>query len=182
MARLLRTLLPSILVLACGFTVFRAADDPAADAKRIASLIQQLGDKKFEQRQQASAALEAIGEPALQELRRAARDDADLEVRRRAGALVASIEGRFQAAQVFAREVLAVTGIVHEQYVVEIAQGELCSWALRGLYDGCKQELPADLVKRADKAKDLKAEELQALSASSRNWSRPRASTWLARH
>jgi carboxyl-terminal processing protease len=161
MTSLQRILSPLFLVLACALVV---ADNPPADAKRIADLIQQMGSKNFEERQKANAALEAIGEPALQDLRQAAKTDADPEIRRRAAALVASIEGRFERARVFAKEVLAIVQMVHEQYVVEIAQGELAEWALRGLYEGCKRELSADLAKRAAAtAKDLKADEVQAL-------------------
>jgi uncharacterized protein (TIGR03067 family) len=51
-------------------------------------LIRQLGSRKFREREAASKALAKIGEPALDALRKAASDNADAEVRRRAAQLV----------------------------------------------------------------------------------------------
>jgi RNA polymerase sigma factor (sigma-70 family) len=71
----------------------RAAAKPATpDDRTIRALIAQLGDDSFKRREQASKRLVAIGAPALELLRRAARDGRDLEVRRRAGQAVRAIE------------------------------------------------------------------------------------------
>jgi WD40 repeat protein len=64
-----------------------------ANLSKVERLIRQLGSEKFAEREAATKALEAIGEPALEALRRATRDG-DLELRRRAEQLVKSIEGR----------------------------------------------------------------------------------------
>lgn len=64
--------------------------------ERIARLIRQLGDDVFAKREAASKELDAIGEPALDALRKAGADDA--EVRRRAERLITSITGRVRAA------------------------------------------------------------------------------------
>jgi hypothetical protein len=67
-----------------------------ADTKdeRIAALIRQLGDEKFAVRQAASNELEAIGEPALAALRKAAASGDNPEIRRRAEQLVRAIQPR----------------------------------------------------------------------------------------
>jgi hypothetical protein len=64
------------------------------DDREIERLIQQLGSKKFGERQAATAALDRIGEPALEALRKATASDADLEVRCRARDLCRSIQRR----------------------------------------------------------------------------------------
>jgi formylglycine-generating enzyme required for sulfatase activity len=58
------------------------------ETERIDRLVRQLGSEKFEDRELAGKALEAIGTPALGALRKAATASADAEVRRRAGQLV----------------------------------------------------------------------------------------------
>jgi sulfatase modifying factor 1 len=55
-----------------------------APADRFAGLIQQLGDRKFARREEASTKLEAAGEKALPALRRAVATTRDPEIRRRA--------------------------------------------------------------------------------------------------
>jgi WD40 repeat protein len=61
--------------------------------RSVERLIGQLGSEVFAEREDASRKLEAIGEPALAALERAARSD-DLEVSRRAGRIVAALEER----------------------------------------------------------------------------------------
>jgi uncharacterized protein (TIGR03067 family) len=75
-------------VAALGFAAFAEADDAAKSPEAIQRLIEQLGSKKFREREAASKALAKVGEGALDALRKAARDDADAEVRRRAAQLV----------------------------------------------------------------------------------------------
>jgi HEAT repeat protein len=62
------------------------------DAAHIAALIKQLGDNNFYEREAASQALEEIGEPVMEELRKVSETDADLEIRHRAAVLVDKIE------------------------------------------------------------------------------------------
>jgi hypothetical protein len=64
----------------------------------IPGLIQQLGSERFREREAATRALDKVGEPALERLRKAAKDNADAEVRRRAGALVERLEHRLTLA------------------------------------------------------------------------------------
>src|SRR5262245_8638210 len=66
-------------------------------ADRIARLVKQLGHDEFAKRNEASKELDAIGEPALPALRKAAADG-EAEVQRRAERLIASITGRVRAA------------------------------------------------------------------------------------
>ncbi|HEY1338846.1 MAG TPA: hypothetical protein VGF59_15125 [Bryobacteraceae bacterium] len=80
--------------------------EPATEADEIDRLVRQMGSDSFAERQKASKALEAIGEPALATLRKAARDS-DAEIRRRATELVRTIEAR-RAAQGRARALAVV--------------------------------------------------------------------------
>ncbi|MBI3409182.1 MAG: hypothetical protein HY040_12615 [Planctomycetes bacterium] len=63
------------------------------DEQRIGDLVKQLGSNKFAERNQAQKELEAIGAPALDTLRKAAKDG-DLETTKRAGDLVRKLEER----------------------------------------------------------------------------------------
>jgi RNA polymerase sigma factor (sigma-70 family) len=62
------------------------------DEKAIRDLIKKLGDEEFSTREGATKRLEAIGEPALTLLRKAAKDDAEAEVRQNARLVVRAIE------------------------------------------------------------------------------------------
>ncbi len=64
---------------------------------RVARLVKQLGHKMYAKREEASKELDAIGEPALGALRKAATAP-DAEVRQRAAKLVGAITGRIRAA------------------------------------------------------------------------------------
>jgi WD40 repeat protein len=66
------------------------------EADRIAGLIRQLGDDQFARREAASRALEAVGEPALEALRKAAASSADPEVRQRASRVFRAILATLQ--------------------------------------------------------------------------------------
>jgi hypothetical protein len=74
--------------------VLAAGECPAAEPEvgKIDALIEKLGSEKFPEREAASKALEAIGNPALAALRRAAIHSEDAETRRRARLLVSLIE------------------------------------------------------------------------------------------
>jgi hypothetical protein len=69
--------------------------DPGKDAKteRMGALIRQLGHDEFAKRQAASKELEAIGEPALAALRKAAASSDSVETRQRAEQLIRAIIG-----------------------------------------------------------------------------------------
>jgi hypothetical protein len=62
------------------------------DAELINKLIQDLGSSRFPVRDAASKQLEAIGEPALDTLRKAAKSSPDIETRRRIEKLVDRLE------------------------------------------------------------------------------------------
>jgi hypothetical protein len=70
----------------------------ATDKERLAQLVTQLGSKQYAQREQASRELDALGSDALAVLRKALKSS-DLEVRRRAQALVQKIEKRLETAK-----------------------------------------------------------------------------------
>ncbi len=80
---------------------------------QVERLVRQLGSESFAQREAAGKALDAIGEPALDALRKAASDSPDAEVRRSAKRLVKAIEARIQG------ELRRFTG--HEKAVVCVA-------------------------------------------------------------
>jgi uncharacterized protein (TIGR03067 family) len=63
----------------------------------VARLIKQLGHKEYAKREAASKELDAIGEPALGALRKAAKDG-DAETRRRATRILGAITGRIRSA------------------------------------------------------------------------------------
>jgi uncharacterized protein (TIGR03067 family) len=64
-----------------------------SDAGQIDLLIRQLGSSQFAEREAASRRLEAIGETALEALRKAAKSN-DVEVRRRAEQVIEAIEAK----------------------------------------------------------------------------------------
>src|SRR5262245_47864735 len=74
-----------------------AAEDKAP-APNLPRLVADLGSDDFARREQATRAPDALGAPALDELRRAAAGD-DAEVRRRARELVERIERRVETAR-----------------------------------------------------------------------------------
>jgi uncharacterized protein (TIGR03067 family) len=81
-----------VLVIAARHEVSSAPPPPAkAPVDRIADLIQQLGHKEFAKREAAGKELEAIGEPALDGLRKAAAANVDAEIRQRAEKIILSI-------------------------------------------------------------------------------------------
>jgi hypothetical protein len=69
------------------------------DPQQIDKLIEQLGSGSFQEREAATKALDAIGAPALEKLRKAAESD-DIEVSRRASDLVKRIEKRADVSRV----------------------------------------------------------------------------------
>ncbi len=71
---------------------------PDGDALRIGELIKQLGSANFKERSNAQKDLEAIGAPALEQLRKATKLE-DLETSKRATDLVRKIEERVFTAQ-----------------------------------------------------------------------------------
>src|SRR5438445_6144416 len=84
------------LILGWGFAWCPAWSTPSGVANRVAEvapLIGQLGSRKFAEREQATRALDALGTSALTALRKAVQSD-DMEVSRRAEALVRQIERR----------------------------------------------------------------------------------------
>jgi RNA polymerase sigma factor (sigma-70 family) len=74
----------------------KAPPAPAVAEAEIERLIKQLGSDKFTEREAATTALERIGEPAYDALRRAAETGDDVEIRRRAEGIIGRIEQRWQ--------------------------------------------------------------------------------------
>jgi hypothetical protein len=67
-------------------------EEPTAD--RVARLVKQLGHDEFSKREEASEELDAIGEPALDALRKAAASDPDPEIGSRAERILNAIVKR----------------------------------------------------------------------------------------
>src|SRR5262249_13186945 len=86
----------AILLLSGSPAIVPADDPPKAvktpSADEIQRLVNQLGDEAFVKRAQAKKALEAIGEPAVDALKKAGESAGDEEIRTAARALVAAIE------------------------------------------------------------------------------------------
>src|SRR6185369_14307343 len=70
----------------------KAAQKNAADEKAIRALIAQLNDEVFEKRETAQKRLVEIGGPALELLKKAAKETTDAETRERATQLVQQIQ------------------------------------------------------------------------------------------
>jgi hypothetical protein len=98
---MVKPVLAALAVLVLGLGVLWAGEPaPAAkpDSAAVKRLITQLGSDRFEERQAASAALDALGPAALDALREA-RIRGDLETRTRAADLVERIEKRLESAE-----------------------------------------------------------------------------------
>jgi hypothetical protein len=96
--------LPLALSVGLGLAWLPALPGSAEDKvgpEQIRKLIAQLGSENFGQRKQASAALDAIGEPALEALRKATTSE-DAEIRSRAQELVQQIEKRTESTRLLA--------------------------------------------------------------------------------
>jgi hypothetical protein len=96
-----RLLLP-ILVVGLGVGLLTALPSPAAEsaatAEKISKLIEQMGSNEFDDRENAQKQLDAIGEPALEALKKAMSNE-DTEIRRRAEELVKVIEQRTESSK-----------------------------------------------------------------------------------
>jgi Leucine Rich repeat len=98
----------------------------ALDISEVEQLISRLGNRRFTERETASRALDNIGEPALGALRNASVQSMDAEIRRRASALVLTIEQRLTKQ---ARE-RAIAMILRNRgtYLVEAAKPQHPVW------------------------------------------------------
>src|SRR5262245_43843330 len=95
--------LPLLCLAALPAALLPAAAPPAGPSSaEVARLIGQLGDDDFDVREAATKALETIGEPAYEALRKAAREK-DPEVRRRAERVVQTIEARWRIRRIAGR-------------------------------------------------------------------------------
>src|SRR6516162_10619468 len=91
-----------ILLMILGLGLVGMLTAPVAadnDADKIDQLIEQLGSGTFKDREAATKALDAIGAPALEKLRKAAEGE-ELEIKRRATELVKRIEKRAESGRV----------------------------------------------------------------------------------
>ena len=85
--------------LVAGIALLAVSGSPPVEplTDRVARLVRQLGDQSFAKREAASKELDALGEPALEALRKAVSAQ-DAEVGRRAERLVQAITDRLRAA------------------------------------------------------------------------------------
>jgi len=91
-------------LFALGLALLGSLSSPAGEAvstEKIDQLIEQMGSGTFAEREKATKELDAIGVPALEALRKAAKSD-DAEVKRRAEELVKKIEKQAESAKVLA--------------------------------------------------------------------------------
>lgn len=94
----------AILILIVGLglgTVMAIPAAPATDQAKIAQLVTQLGSDNFRKRDAAKKELDAIGEPALEALGKAAKST-DMEIANNASALIAKIEARAENSRLIA--------------------------------------------------------------------------------
>lgn len=92
----MRSHIVGVVLLAAAGSVLGDSPDERM-AARVARLVKQLGDDKFARREAATKELDAIGEPALDALRKAESHE-DAEMSRRAKLLVQTITARIRAA------------------------------------------------------------------------------------
>ena|SRR5438552_297934 len=86
---------PRLFALPLLLPLIAAAPPAGPSGSEVARLIGQLGDDDFDTREDATARLKRIGEPAFDALRKALRSD-DLEVRRRAARIIRALDARLQ--------------------------------------------------------------------------------------
>jgi HEAT repeat protein len=91
------TLIVCLSLLATGVSradplMAKSPDQERPDPAKLAALIRQLGDNDFYEREAASEALEELGEAVMEDLRKVANGEGDLEVRHRAEVIVDKIE------------------------------------------------------------------------------------------
>jgi hypothetical protein len=91
---------PIVVVLSLAASLPSPADQ-APSKEKIDKLIEQLGSGSFEEREQASKELSALGAPVLEALRKAAKNG-DPEVRKRAAELLPKIEAQAESKRVLA--------------------------------------------------------------------------------
>jgi C-terminal peptidase prc len=138
-------------------------DATGSDSQRVQWLIRQLGSKNFRDREEATRALDAVGERALFALCQASATSEDAEVRHRAAALVEILDQRWDEATDFARRIGEVTRLLATNDLSESKQGEWAAWGVRGLYEEFGETIPARIAERLRTARDLKEPELLAL-------------------
>jgi hypothetical protein len=108
----------SLLTMAPGATVL-AGSPSSIDHRQVVELIAQLGSTRFQDREAATHALEAIGGPALEALERAALSN-DPEVGRRAQNLAHSVRRQLDTAHFL--EPLRVRLVYHETPVLKAVE------------------------------------------------------------
>jgi hypothetical protein len=99
---MMKRLLSPVLALGLGFGLLAALPGTAAETaspEKISKLIEKMGSSEFEDREDAQKQLDAIGEPALEALKKAMSSE-DTEVRRRAEELIKKIETRTASTKV----------------------------------------------------------------------------------
>src|SRR5205085_3546765 len=67
---------------------------------------------------------------------------------------LAALKLKRSAAFGFAAKVIQSTQIIRDHYVKEVNQGDMVSWAIRGLYRQIDEKLPVELRERLDKVRD----------------------------
>src|SRR5437870_4855584 len=84
------------MMFAAAFALVAAAP-PQGDPqqKRVAELIDKLGDDDFDRREEAQKELRRIGKPGVKQLARAFSTAGDLEIRKRAGKLLNELDPGF---------------------------------------------------------------------------------------
>jgi hypothetical protein len=113
------------VVLAAG-----AAEKPASEAEHLRRLIEQLASDQFRQREDALAALEALGPSALPALHQALQNS-ELDVRRHAAELVERLERQAESAQVLKAKTLR---LVCKDLPVPAAVAELARLSGGGIH------------------------------------------------
>jgi carboxyl-terminal processing protease len=137
-----------LVCLGAAFSLAQVAWAASPQEGEAARWIARLGSTAFRERDEATDALEKMGEEARAALEKAAKESTDPEVRRRVRSLLGLLAGRAVIAKAFVDKVLPIMEFLEENSVVNPGWGFLVEAALHGLYHHGEEEIPADLIRR----------------------------------
>jgi hypothetical protein len=135
----------------------------ADDARRIARLIEQLGDPEFQKREQASKELAALGQAAAVALSEARVSQQDPEIRLRVRRLLSALNSRSPEAAAFAKKLIRVLDILDEECLWQPNQETCAREVVRTLCERASLKVPTSLTRRLRKAKKMSREQLRDL-------------------
>jgi C-terminal peptidase prc len=77
--------------------------------------------------------------------------------------IISSMKLDRATARAYASKIIQATEILRENYVKELNQGDLVTWAINGLYRAIDERIPTDIREKLKKTHELSSRELQTL-------------------